>query len=118
MACKGTLEPAKLPPTDRAAHYHGLRVHHQIVTWKVLDNEFELKPEDWGWHWKDDTLYPTMTDLQVAPECLLKVVRCNCKSSSKTQCGSNFCTCRKHNLKCAPTCGDCQGETCFNKHEV
>lgn len=30
MLCKGILDPAKLPPTERAAYYHGLRVHLQV----------------------------------------------------------------------------------------
>ena len=115
MVCKGVLEPEKMPPTERAAYFHGLRAHLQIITWKLLDDEFQLKPEDWGWQLKNNTLVPTETDNEVAPECLLKVVRCKCKSSSKNQCGSNLCTCRKHGLNCVATCGGCRGEECNNR---
>ena len=36
MVSKGMLEPEKMPPTQRAAYFHGLRAHLQIVTWKLL----------------------------------------------------------------------------------
>ena len=41
-----------MPPTERAAFLYGLRVHAQIIQWRVLVNEknaHRLKPEDWGW---------------------------------------------------------------------
>ena len=28
------LDPQKLPPTERAAYFHSLRVHLQIIVWK------------------------------------------------------------------------------------
>ena len=28
---KAPLDPQKLPPTERAAHYHSLRVHLQVI---------------------------------------------------------------------------------------
>ena len=116
MACKGSFEPAKLPPTERAVYYHGLRVHLQIVIWKLLDDgSIELKPNEWGWHWKNNLLQPITTDMDVAPESLLKVIRCNCKTTSKNQCGTNLCSCRKHGLRCVTTCGECFGESCENK---
>ena len=114
MACKGSFDPAKMPPTERSVHYHGLRVHLQVVLWKVLDDDLEQNPEEWGWYFKGDQLLPIMTDMDVAPENLLKVVRCNCKTSSKNQCRTNLCSCRKHGLKCVSTCGECFGESCGN----
>lgn len=52
MACKGVFEPAKMPPTDCSAYYHGLKVHLQIFTWKLLEGDSDghtLNPEEWGW---------------------------------------------------------------------
>ena len=52
MCCQGETEPAEIPPAERAAFFHGLRVHAQIIQWRVLVNEKNarrLKPEDWGW---------------------------------------------------------------------
>ena len=113
MACRGSFEPSKMPPTERSAYFHGLRVHLQIMTWKMLQNDID--PEEWGWCKKDNELVPIMTDNDVAPENLLKVIRCNCKTTSRNQCGSNLCSCRKHGLKCVSTCGNCFGESCENK---
>jgi len=31
-----SLDPQKLPPTERAAYFHGLRAHLQIILWKTL----------------------------------------------------------------------------------
>ena len=31
---KASLDPQKLPPTERAAHYVSLRVHLQVLIWK------------------------------------------------------------------------------------
>jgi hypothetical protein len=113
MACKGLLEPEKMPPSEKAAYFHGLRVHLQIIEWKVLNGN--LKAEEWGWKMEGDILKPIQTDKEVAPENLLKIIRCKCKAESKNQCGSNLCACRKNGLKCMSTCGECQGEQCFNK---
>ena len=116
MTCKGIIKPSTMAPTERTAFYHGLSIHLQIITWKVLDNtEIELMPDEWGWYWKGNQLFPIMTNLDVAPESLLKVIRCRCKSTSQNQCGTNLCSCRKHGLKCVSTCGECFGESCENK---
>ena len=74
-ACKSSFEPGKMPPTECAAYFHGLRVHLQIMTWKILDNDnSEWNPEKWGWYSKDNVLLlPIMTDMDVEPENLLKV---------------------------------------------
>ena len=115
MMAKGVLQPEKLPPTNRAALYHGLRVHYQIVTWKMLNNQDAiLDLKDWGWSVSEDEILPIKTDKEVAPISILKVVRCTCKSSNN-QCGSNKCSCRKNGLKCISTSGKCRGEDCQNK---
>ena len=36
-----SLDPQKLPPTERAAFYHSLRVYLQIMLWKRLLNEHD-----------------------------------------------------------------------------
>ena len=115
MVSKGRLESEKMPPTQRVAYFHGLCAHLQIVTWKLLDTaDFQLKPEDRGWQVKNGGLVPVMADKDVAPECLLQVVRCHCKSS-ENQCKSNRCSHKKYNLSCVATCGECHGEDCHNK---
>ena len=53
---------------------------------------------------------PVMTDLPPAPEDLLRIIRCNCT----TDCSTARCSCRKHNLECSPSCGQCRGFGCCN----
>ena len=43
----GNIDPQKLPPTERAAHYHSLRVHLQVIIWKKLTSD-DLDPKQWG----------------------------------------------------------------------
>ena len=62
-------------------------------------------------------LHPVMTDVDPAPESLLKFVRCKCKLSTRNPCGNNTCSCRKHRLKCVTAC-DCRGESCRNAEEI
>jgi len=113
--CKGIVVPEKLPPTDRAAHFHGYRVHLQLIEWKMLDEGLNLKPTEWGWKSTDGHLEPIPTDKEIAPPNLLKVIRCNCRSSSKNQCQTKTCICRKNGIKCMAACGGCHGMECSNK---
>ena len=55
-------QPEKLPPTERAAHFHSLRVHYQAVVWKELDMSV-LDPLHWGWTVVDGKLSPVMIDM-------------------------------------------------------
>ena len=53
---------------------------------------------------------PQTTDLPPAPDDLLKVVRCQCK----TDCYTRRCTCKNHGLECSAACSDCKGISCNN----
>ena len=45
-----SIDPQKLPPTERAAHFHSLRVYLQVMLWKQLTHQdSQLDPEKWGW---------------------------------------------------------------------
>jgi len=54
-------QPERLPPTERAAFYHILRVHLQVITWVNLTAD-ELDPTLWGWKLEDNRLAPIMTN--------------------------------------------------------
>ncbi|GFO02494.1 hypothetical protein PoB_002899900 [Plakobranchus ocellatus] len=101
-----TVQVRFLPPTSAAAKYHSLRVYLQVQDW--IDTTFDLQPEVWGWQLSSGRLDPCTTDLPPAPELLLKMIRCNCKSD----CRSKRCTCRKHGLECSLACGQCKGIGC------
>jgi hypothetical protein len=66
MICRGTIHPEKLPPTERASLFHGLRTFHQIMQWSLHASGH--KAEKWGWVNKNETLVPIRTDLNVAPQ--------------------------------------------------
>ena len=102
------IDPSMLPPTPRAAYFHGLRTYHQIQIWKNLSDK-DLNPTQWVYEVKDGSLSPIMTDKDAAPKNLLNIIRCACKK----QCG-NRCSCRKAGLRCASACKSCQGVICRN----
>ena len=111
MVCKGQLCPERLPPSPRAANFHGLCAHLQIMSWKTLDQEeITFNPDDWGWKMVDDNFVPVPTDQPVAPDNLLKIVRCSCK----TDCSTKRCTYIKNQPKCMSACADCSGKDCKN----
>ena len=113
MVCRGKIEPEKLPPTDDAARLHGLRAHHQIITWSSLGNLVK-PPTDWGWKICGDVLSPIQTTLSIAPPELEKIIRCKCSTAGERPCSTNTCTCRKNGLHCVQACRNCRGESCCN----
>ena len=110
----GTISPEKLPPTARAAHFHGLRVHHQIMTWLFLHESADYDPSEWGWIHKENMLLPVLTDIDIAPLEVKTVTHCNCNPNLKAPCSSRLCSCRKLGLPCISLCGGCRGEDCTN----
>jgi len=59
-----------------------------------------------------------MTDLDTAPNNMLKLIKCKCKVSSRNPSGSNVCSCYKNGLKYAPARGDCRGVTWINSEHI
>ena len=113
IARSNRIEPERLPPTERAAHFHSLRVHLQVIQWKLLQNKC-LDPLEWGWTLENQRMVPIMTDLDAAPATVLKFICCKCKSNNRKQCATNMCSCFKNGLKCVAACGHCRGENCHN----
>ncbi len=106
-----TVKAESLPPTAAATKYHSMRVFHQVMSWKGID----LQPCDWGWCEEQGQLYPIKTDLPAAPDSLLKIIWCKCK----TNCRTLKCTCRSYNLKCTDLCTACQRDnTCTNSANI
>lgn len=103
------VKPERLPPTEAAASFHSQRVRLQVSRWK--GEPADLDPADWGWVLRDHKYSPVMTDLLPAPQTLLSVVRCNCK----TGCENSRCSCKKNGLACTFACGECQGINCLNR---
>ena len=105
------VQPQSLPPTSAAAKYHSLRVYYQVQQWKGTVDD--LLPQDWGWKECDGMFFPVQTDLPPAPQELLQVIRCSCK----TDCSSLRCTCKKHNIECSVACSNCKGSGCANSFQ-
>ena len=105
------VQPQSLPPTSSAAKYHSLRVYYQIQEQKGFGDK--IRPEEWGWI-KMKEFVPVQTDLAPAPQELLRVIRCNCKSD----CSSSRCTCKKHGMECSAACGNCRGAGCINSNQI
>ena len=74
----------------------------------------ELNPLDWGWQLSSGSYEPIMTDLNSAPDNILRFIRCNCNSLKKSPCSNNVCSCKRHGLVCVSACGDCHGVDCEN----
>ena len=106
---KTYISPCALPPTSEANKYHSFRVYHQIQAWKGN----ELNPEKWGWKVADGKMTPLQTDRAPAPQCLLQIVRCSCK----TECKDLRCGCRKQGLSCSLVCSGCKG-VCANGKDL
>ena len=83
-------QPEKLPPTNRTAFFHGLRVFYQIMQWKSLETTNGLDLLNWRWMKIGTTVTPITTDADYAPVDLLHIIKCNCKSSNA--CSTNVCT--------------------------
>ena len=104
------VTPEQLPPTQDTAKYHSYRVYFQIQVWRGNN----LDAQAWGWKIVNGRMLPIQTDRQPAPDKLLKVIRCKCK----TECRTARCTCKKHGLECSPMCSDCRGLSCFNSFTI
>ena len=81
VASSKKIEPQKLPPTPRAAYFHSLRVHHQIMIWKDLS--VDIDPTKCGWKLDGKSLQPIMTDLEPAPEFIIFNNMCSCSCYSQ-----------------------------------
>ena len=70
-----------------------------------------MDPREWGWKEERGKYIPLLTDNPVAPEFLLNIIRCTCK----TGCASKQCQFVKHGLPCTEPCGQCQlKDSCVN----
>ena len=104
------IEASSLPLTTAACHQHSMRVFLQVQTWMALDTQLFVST-DWGWQLKDDQmLWPVFMDKPIAPEDLLKIIRCGCKGD----CNTNRCVCRKNGLVCSDVCKECLELSCSN----
>lgn len=107
LTSKEVIQVHTLPPTTEAATYHSLRTYLQVQTW--IEGK-ELNASDFGWFVANGRLMPIKTKKYPAPQRLLSIIHCKCK----TNCETRRCTCKKHGLECNEACGECRGQSCSN----
>ena len=73
---KKAIHPNMLPPTSAATKNQSLRVSHQVQQWQGN----MLPAEDWGWELSEGRLKPINSDFGPAPQSLLDIMRCTCKT--------------------------------------
>jgi len=107
-AANSFATPERLPPTDSSTKYHSFRTYFQIQIWK--SRQESINAEAWGWFLKNNSYYPTVCDMPPAPDYLLNMIRCSCK----TKCATSRCGCKRNGLPCSAACGECQISGCDN----
>ena len=102
MFKKKQAESEKLPPTPAALKQAILRSHHQAIVWNhdTVANPVIPTPGNYGWENNGDGWTPIMTTELPAPQTVLHLVKCGCK----TQCHSGRCSCRRAGLYCTDLC--------------
>jgi len=118
ISANNVVDPATLPPSKRATHFHSLRVYFELQRAIMLTIDTALVPINWGWKRVHGVPQPKMTDVPVAPKDLLEIIRCDCKMSSRNTCGTMLCKCKKNGLPCSQDCGNCRGAFCNNEMPV
>ena len=93
----GALKLPSLPPTNEAFNENVARAHLQVAIWRnaLQPDPPAIDPTAYGWSLAEGskTLNPTTlpSDTPLAPDDLLKLVRCSC--SSETPCTTQRCGC-------------------------
>jgi hypothetical protein len=111
MSLSKRFQAEKLPPSNDAARLHARRVHYQCLVWTTL-GKTNVKATDWGWREDCGQLIPIHLEGPIAPENMLKFVRCSCRGN----CKSMLCSCRANGLDCVSACKHCRGSDCTNSH--
>ena len=87
LTSKSFVVPKHLPPTEHSLQYHSYRAYYQILKWL---NTPSIKAEHWGWKVVHNPFEPITTDQNAAPDTLLSIIRCKCKSD----CSTLRCSCK------------------------
>ena len=102
---------SSLHPMTESFAQNAARAHLQVTVWRN-----SMEPRDFGWtQVAGKEMYPTpISDgVALAPDALLKVVKCCC--GGEIQCRTKRCGCRQSNLICWVLCACQGGHGCFNE---
>ena len=102
--CKKQAGAEGLPPTQSALHCAIQQTHYLSIVWEngVMPNPILPNPLEYDWYMQDQKFVPVMNSMPPAPESIIHLVKCGCRSS---KCATKCCTCVAHNLKCIDLCG-------------
>ena len=107
------VEGENLPPTFGSLYYHILRANYVTMIWKNADVSHPRlpSPNECGWTFDDGTqqFTPALCLHQPAPDAVLELVRCYCKTGCGEKCG-----CSRNNNPCTEMCS-CLLQNCANK---
>ena len=114
MFCKQLAESNKLLPTVGALEEHIKRVRLQSRVWyqATVMHQQPFEPLQFGYYKDTDgRLLPVTTRVLPAPQAIIELVRCQCK----TNCSTLKCSCRCNNLPCTELClcdtdGECTSD--------
>lgn len=107
-----------LPPTTPAFVQNVLRCHYQVAQWyAALEvDPPTLNPVDYGWEadHANKALSPrtVVGDVPLAPDTVLKLIRCGCES--ERACKGNNCGCTGRQVACSIFCTCGMGLECNN----
>ena len=84
---------------------------HNVCSQDLVVNPNIPDPFELGWSSDADNIpVPILSDIAIAPESVVELVRCGCGIS---KC-SRRCSCRRHNLTCTEACACGADEECIN----
>ena len=99
------IKLAALSPTCLVAKHHWHRAYFTVLEWP----ERRLDPLAWGWN-METNLTPVVNECPVAPDSLLNLISCSCKTNGCTA----TCGCEKLGVYCSSLCSKCEGASCNN----
>jgi len=107
-----------LPPTTAAFHAHCLQAHYQTAVWMSAGQPSppDLDPLQYGWEKNGQSLSQvhSIPEQSVAPNEVLNIVSCHCKSD----CHTALCSCNKVTITCTQFCNCNGGSSCRNPMNV
>lgn len=115
MFCQKKQKNEMLPPTSDCLLQHLKRSNYQAFVWRhALEAMQDLEsPEGHGWLRDGELLVPLLITKAPAPESLLELTTCKCKTSA---CLRN-CSCNNTGLACTEGCYcTADDEACKNPH--
>ena len=88
------------------------------MLWKAADQAAPPAEHctNFGWQKLENNICPVIATDPPAPQELMKVIACSCKSANP--CNHNMCSCKAAQVSCTGYCKCQAGDICNNQHTV